>query len=80
MANNIPTSTFNPINRNCDEKLHFIDTNGKPVGLAPKGTINYDYVIEKSNPHPNGKGHEWLANYIKLHGFNSKRVQEKEKK
>ena len=80
LANNIPTSTFNPINRNCDEKLHFIDTNGKPVGLAPKGTINYDYVIEKSNPHPNGKGHEWLANYIELHGFNSQRVQEKEKK
>ena len=80
LANNIPTSTFNPANRDYDQKVWFTDIYGKPVGLAPKGTINYDYVIEKSNPHPNEKGHEWLANYIKLHGFNSQRVQEKEKK
>ncbi|BCU99020.1 MAG: hypothetical protein CM15mV25_0080 [uncultured marine virus] len=47
----------------------------KPVGI-PKGTINYDYVVSKHNPHPNKKGHE-CANYIKLHGFNSQRVEEK---
>ena len=65
LANNIPTSTFNPVNRDYDEKVYFTDVHGKPVGLVPKETINYDYVIEESNPHPNQKGHEWLANYIK---------------
>jgi|TARA_B110000908_G_scaffold170327_1_gene229576 hypothetical protein len=64
LANNIPTSTFNPANRDYDEKIYFTDIYGKPVGLAPKGTIDYDHVIEKSNPHPNKKGHEWLAKYI----------------
>jgi len=80
LANNLPASTFNPHNRDYDQMVYFYDRYGKPVGIAPKGTINYDYVISKSNPHPNKKGHEWLANYIQLHGFNSQRVQEKEKK
>ena len=59
LANNIPTSTFNPINRKCD------DSGYKAAVRAAENSINYDYVIQKSNPHPNGKGHEWLAKYIK---------------
>ena len=50
---------------------------GRPVGIAPQNIMNHDYVISEANPHPNKKGHEWLANYIKLHGFNSQRVEEK---
>jgi len=77
LANNDPMSTFNPNIRGYDQKIYFYDKFNKPVGIAPKGSINYDYVISEANPHPNKKGHEWLANYIKLHGFNSQRVEEK---
>lgn len=76
LANNNPGSTFNPLTTNIP--LEVIEKNNSKK--SPEKTINYDYVISKSNPHPNKKGHEWLANYIKLHGFNSQRVQEKEKK
>ena len=61
-------------------KLLNVEDDGRTLyKLAPKDLVNYDYVISNANTHPNKKGHEWIANYIKLHGFNSQRVQEKDK-
>ena len=61
-------------------KLLNVEDDGRTLyKLAPKDLDNYDYVISNANTHPNKKGHEWLANYIKLYGFNSQRVQEKDK-
>jgi hypothetical protein len=66
--------------KDTDMKLLNVEDDGRTLyKIAPKDLVNYDYVISKANTHPNKKGHEWLANYIKLYGFNSQRVQEKDK-
>ena len=87
LANNLESSTFNPFNRDYEDRVNSANNKklkdfeekryGRPVGIAPQNIMNHDYVISEANPHPNKKGHEWLANYIKLHGFNSQRVEEK---
>lgn len=61
LANNEIGSSFNALTTNTP--LEEIKKNNSKK--APEGTINYDYVISKGNPHPNKKGHEWLAKYIK---------------
>tara|TARA_B110000858_G_C17362286_1_gene275787 strand:+ start:25 stop:492 length:468 start_codon:yes stop_codon:yes gene_type:complete len=61
LVNDKPGSTFNPETTN----IPLQDMEDDKLGKAQEGTINYDYVISKNNPHPNKKGHEWLAKYIK---------------
>ena len=61
LINSKPGSTFNPLTTN----IPLQDMEDDKLGKAQEGTINYDYVISKSNSHPNKKGHEWLAKYIK---------------
>ena len=84
LANNLASSSFNPYNRDYEDRIKGRNNKelykifGKHVGIAPRDMINYDYVISDANPHPNKKGHEWIANCVRLYGFNSQRVQDKQ--